>query len=97
MWTSQRELNRRLDQIERKINAIIHKENDIMATLADLQAQVAAVGSTEDSAVALITGLIAKIQDLINSNATPEQYQALVDDLKSHTDPLAAAVAANTP
>ncbi len=67
-----------------------------MATLAELQAEVAAVSDTEDSAVALITGLIVKIQDLINSNATAEQYQALVDELKAHTDPLASAVASGS-
>jgi len=106
MWTDQntRDLKRWLEKFDRKLNtimdaltAIIKQETETMATLADLQAQVAAVGDAEDAAVALITGLAKQIQDLINSGASPEQFQALVDQLKQHTDPLAAAVTANTP
>lgn len=68
-----------------------------MATLAELQASVAKVSDTEDAAVTLIQGLAAKIQELINSGADPAAFQALVDQLNAHTDPLAAAVVANAP
>ena len=92
LWRRFNKLENKLNDLSRKLDLIINQENEELATLADLQAQVAKTQDTEDSAVALITGLVAKIQELINSGASPEQFQALVDDLKAHTDPLAAAV-----
>ena len=89
-----RSVSRRLDLI---VNLISTERTETMATLADLQAKVAAVADTEDAAAALISGLAQKIQDLINSGGGPDQFQALVDQLTQHTDPLAAAVVANKP
>lgn len=84
-------------EILKILTQLTTEETNIMATLADVQAKVAAVGTVEDSAVALLTALVAKIQELIDSGADPAAFQKLVDDLTLHTDPLAAAVAANTP
>ena len=68
-----------------------------MATLADLQAAVAADAAVDTSAIALIQGLAAQIQTLINAGADPAALQALVDSINASSGELAAAVAANTP
>lgn len=73
-------------------------------TLAALQAEVARNKSVDDSAIALLNGIQARIQAAVDAaiagGATSEQVaavQALADNLKSDTDALAAAVTANTP
>jgi uncharacterized membrane protein affecting hemolysin expression len=66
-----------------------------MATFQDLTDQVKVTVGVEQSAVVAIQAIAIKLQELINSSATPEQLQALVDDLAKNTVPLAEAVAAN--
>ena len=68
-----------------------------MATLADLQAAVAADAAVDTSAIALIQGLAAQIQTLITAGSDPAALQALVDSINSSTAALADAVTANTP
>lgn len=73
-----------------------------MSVLDDLKAQVEATIAVEASAVALINGIAARItaavQDAIANGATAEQLAPVTDEvaaLKTQTDALAAAVAAN--
>ena len=64
---------------------------------SDVQAlvdQVAAVKAVEASAVTLIQGIIAKLEAAQGDSAAIAQA---VQDLKDGTQPLADAVAANTP
>lgn len=68
-----------------------------MATLADLQAAVARDTAVDQSAITLLNGLSAKLQELVNAGADPAAFQKLADDLAATTDALAAAVTANTP
>lgn len=64
------------------------------ADLSALVDQVAATSGVEASAVTFIQGLIAQLQA---AQGNPAQVQALVDQLKTSTDALAAAIATTTP
>lgn len=65
-----------------------------MASLADLQAAVAAEDTVVDSAIALLQGLSAQIAALKPDQAA---IDALAADVAAKTQSLADAVAANTP
>jgi len=67
-----------------------------MANLADLQAEVAAVKTVEDSAEALIAGLAQQLKDALAQN-DPAAIQAVIDNLEASKTALASAVAQNTP
>jgi hypothetical protein len=67
-----------------------------MATLADIQAAVAAEKTVEDSVLALLSGLAQQLKDAIANN-DPAAMQAVVDSLNSNASAMAAAVTANTP
>lgn len=87
-----------LKQILKQLAALAQKEEHMAADLTALRAQVAAVKGVEDSGVALITGLAAKIQQLIDASGNtvdPAELQAIVDQMGTDAQPLAAAVAAN--
>ena len=73
---------------------IAKKVNKIMASLADLQAEVTAEDTVIDSAIALIQGLAAQVAALAPNQAA---IDALAADIQGKSDALAAAVAANTP
>jgi hypothetical protein len=94
MWPFDIGVNKKLDLLLAVLGEISRKENIIMATMADLTAQVAATAAGEQSAIVLIQGLVAKVQELIDSGADPVALQAAVDDLKKNSDALAAAVMA---
>jgi P pilus assembly chaperone PapD len=97
MWpfgNDNRLIIRKLDTIIQMLDTIRRKEVIIMATMADLVVQVQATAAGEASAIVLIQGLAAKIQELINSGADPVALQAAVDELKASSDALAAAVVA---
>lgn len=66
----------------------------IMATLADLQAAVAAEDTVIDSAVTLLQGLSAQIAALTPNQAA---IDALAADVAAKTQALADAITANTP
>jgi hypothetical protein len=79
-----------------------------MATIDDeltqLAAQVSSTTGIEASAKTVIDGIAAKIAAAVAAalaaGATPAQLQAITDlgtALKASTDPLATAVAANSP
>jgi len=67
-----------------------------MATLADIQAAVAAEKTVEDSVLALLSGLAQQLKDAIASN-DHVAMQAVVDSLNTNAAAMAAAVTANTP
>ena len=69
-----------------------------MAVLDNLTAEVARQGTVDASVLALLTGLVAKLQVLANQpTVDPAALQSLVDAVKANDDSLAAAVTANTP
>lgn len=78
------------------LKPLTQQVNQVMTVLTDLQAKVAANTAVTQSAVTLIQGLKAKLDDAIASG-DPAQLQALSDQLGTDDQALADAVAANTP
>lgn len=70
----------------------LQKENQIMATLADLTAQAEKTEGTIDSAVVVINGIAARIAA---AGTDPVALQAVVDGLKGRADALAFAIDAD--
>ena len=68
-----------------------------MATIADLQAEVAALTTVEDGVVALLNGVSAQLREALATGATQTSIQAVIDSLDAGKAKLAAAVVANTP
>ena len=80
------------------VSVILNQGRIIMGTLADLQAQVTASVTVEQSAVLLIQGIAAQLAALIAAGPIdPVAVQAMVDQLNASAAPLAAAILANTP
>ena len=73
---------------------VLRKLEDIMANLQALQAAVEKEKAVTQSALTLIQGLAQKIQDASGDQAA---LDALVAELNTQADSLAAAVSANTP
>ena len=79
-------------------------QENIMAVLDGLRAQVEAATAVEQSAVTLIQGLAVQVQTLadklaqgIDPATVQAEAQGLADELKTTTDALSAAIVANTP
>lgn len=68
-----------------------------MATIADLQAEVAALTTVEDGVVALLNGVSSQLKEALATGATQTSIQAVIDSLDAGKAKLAAAVVANTP
>lgn len=81
-------------EVLRLLRLIVEKEERIMATLAELQAAVAAEDTVIDSAVALINGLADQIAALQPDQAA---IDALAVEVRGKTADLSAAVTARTP
>jgi len=77
-----------------KVDNLEGKEEDEMATLNDLQNEVTALTTVEESAEALISGLSAQLKA---AGTDPAAIQKVIDDLDAGKTALAAAVTANTP
>lgn len=96
---SLRKLEGLLVNLTSRVNTVIDKENQMSAELDALKQQVADTIGVEQSAVALLTGVNAKLQALADQLAAAgidnAAVVALSSDLKTNTDALAAAVAAN--
>lgn len=75
----------------------LFKLETMMSTLDDVIAKVTALGTVEDSVVALLTDLKAKLDAAIAAGADPVKLQALSDALGAQTQRLSDAVTANTP
>jgi hypothetical protein len=67
------------------------------AQLDALAAAVAANTSVTESAITLLTGLHAKLLELMANCIDPVAVQQLADDLSADTQKLAESVTANTP
>lgn len=95
-------IERRLERIEQAVRADVTltaamtlNQEEQMATLADLETKVAEVTTVEESAVVLITDIHQRLLDALAAG-DPTRLQALVDELGTSSQSLAAAVAANT-
>ena len=85
-----------LDRIERKLDNIIQQEAEQVADLTQIQNDVAANGDVVQSAVTLLQGLKAQLDEAIASN-DPAALAELSAALEQQTQSLADAVTANTP
>jgi hexokinase len=85
-----------LDTIFAVLVNLEHKVNHIMATLADIQAAVAAETEVDSSVEALLVQLSTDLQAAIAAN-DPVAMQAVVDTMTQNAAALSAAVVANTP
>ena len=76
-------------------------ENQIIAErrakLAELRAAVEENVTVGQSAVTLLNGLTARIQELLDAGADSTEIQAVLDEINGDTQALSEAVAANTP
>lgn len=86
----------RLDYLIGKVHRLISMGGEQMAALDDLKAEVEKVKTVEASAVTLIVGLKAKLDEAIASG-DPAALTALSADLDASATALADAVTANTP
>lgn len=91
------------DKIVKLLKTIIEKldnlttlQEKIMATIADLQAEVAQETDVVASVLALIDGLVLQLQAAIAA-ADPLAVQAVLDQMVANREALAAAVTNNTP
>lgn len=72
---------------------VANLKESLMAILDPLTAEVAESKTIMESAVVLIEGIAAKLEAAKND---PVEIQRLADELNASSEPLAAAVAANT-
>lgn len=86
--------DRKLDQILAQLRAMTRQEITIMANLSQLQAQVEQSTSVERSAIVLLNGLAAKLDE---AGTDPAKLAELTSSLRSGSDDLAAAITKNTP
>jgi hypothetical protein len=91
------DLASRLDALLPAINSLLQKVDQMSQDLSQLKAAVAANTSIIGSAITLIQGFSAKLQDAINAGADPVELQSIVDELNSQDVALSAAILANTP
>lgn len=74
--------------------AISDLKGNLMSTIAQLQAKIEANNNLTDSAVEMIKGLAAKLEEIKND---PAAIDALIASLEENNAELAAAISANTP
>lgn len=90
-----------LARIERAVRAAAglaaasaRNEEAIMADLSEIRTEVEQTGDVVDSAVALITSMADRLDDIADD---PAEVRALAEELRASKQELADAVAANTP
>lgn len=88
------EMNRRFDHLAHHLGILEKMEMDQTQQLTQLQADVANEDTVIGSAVTLINGIAARIDQ---AGGDPAALTALSADIKAQSAALAAAVAANTP
>lgn len=90
-----------LTGIREAVTRLEHALERIMADLSALTAEVKENTDVTQSAVTLLNGLAARVQELADELAAAgtdaSAVQALADELNASTDSLTAAVTANTP
>jgi ATP/maltotriose-dependent transcriptional regulator MalT len=102
MWPWTRVQNRlddillMLGEMQAVLNALVNRETLLMASIADLQAQVQQNTDVINSAKTLLQGLADQLQEAKDSG-DPAKIQAVIDQIKQNDDDLAAAVVKNTP
>lgn len=86
----------RLDYIIRRVNRLVRMEAKEMAALDDLKREVAETKTVQESAITLLQGLKAALDEAIASG-DPAALAALATDLDTMAAALSDAIVANTP
>jgi hypothetical protein len=90
----------RIDKVIALLNSLIDLTTKqgakTVATLADIQAAVAAEKTVEDGIITLLTEVANQLQAALKSN-DPVAMQSIVDMIHANTAVLSAAVVANVP
>jgi hypothetical protein len=90
----------KLEIIEDLLTHIINREEKMALDLTELEAAVARVEEVDLSAIALITGIVEKLDELATeleqAGIDATKVREYTDELKASSDALAAAVVANT-
>ena len=94
MWSflKDRELHTKVDRLLALVAALTTKEELMSQGLELLQQEVEAIRTVNDSAIALITGLVEKLKDV----TTLSEVQTICAELETEKERLAAALVANT-
>jgi hypothetical protein len=82
------------------LDPFTHLLAEILKMSAQLDALISAVAANTtitESAITLLTGLHAKLLELLANGIDPVAVQQLADDLSAETQKLADAITANTP
>lgn len=85
---------KKLDKIIKILDQIVNKENEMSIQLDNLTAEVTETRTIIDSAILLIQGLAARLEEIADD---PAAIQALADELNVKSEALAAAIAAVPP
>lgn len=88
------DLDAKLDLILTRLRALTKEIKTMASNLDALTAEVARNTEVDESAITLLKGLAAKIEEMKND---PAALQKLADDMKASSDKLAEAVVTNTP
>ena len=96
-------ISNQFERVHQKLDRLIHKSRNIydkevlqMAVLDDLEREVSELSTASDSAIALLQGLKAALDEAI-ATGDLNRVQAVVDQIDAKEKALAAAVVANTP
>lgn len=81
-------------KLDRFFNALLNSQEKIMATLDDLVTKVSNIGTVEDSVIALLTDISARLKAAGQDQAKLDELSASLD---AQTQKLTEAVTANTP
>lgn len=81
---------------ETTLNQLAKQERNTMAALDDLSAQVKANTDLEQSAITLIQGIAAQLQQAVTNNDSAA-LSALAQQLQASAAALGSAITANTP
>ncbi len=83
----------RLEDLRRKLNLVLQKEDQIMSALSDIQAKQAITDANIAKLKVDVEALLAKIAAIPPGGLTPEQ-QTAIDDIATHADAINTALGA---
>lgn len=86
-----------LAQILEQLQSLTTEIRTMSTLIEELTARVAEVKTVNESAITLIQGIRARLDEALANQPDPAALQQLSDDLAASESALAAAVAANTP
>ena len=87
-------LDDKLSLVLSHLESLTRRSRAMSKELDDLTAEVSRSKTVDDSVLALLAGILAKLEA---AGTDPAAIAALTQELRANTDTLAAAVTANTP